>query len=127
MVGMVGVSRTAVVTPPDKQARRCFGWPTSRTPCQAVQREIYSLRATRAIALCTYLSAVLLVGLVLNSLFNGSWADPIAALVIAAIAVREGVNAWKGDPCCCTPSIGQSSDAVATCDCCSEDDGPCSC
>jgi hypothetical protein len=52
------------------------------------------------------LSAVLLVGLVLNSLFNWSWADPIAALVIAAIAVREGVNAWKGDPCCCTPSIG---------------------
>ena len=81
----------------------------------------------RAIALCTYLSAVLLVGLVLNSLFNWSWADPSAALVIAAIAVREGVNAWKGDPCCCTPSIGQSSDAVATCDCCSEDDGPCSC
>ncbi len=61
---------------------------------------------SRAIALCTYLSAVLLVGLVLNSLFNWSWADPIAALVIAAIAVREGVNAWRV---------------------CSEDDGPCSC
>jgi divalent metal cation (Fe/Co/Zn/Cd) transporter len=50
--------------------------------------------------LCTYLSAVLLGGLLLNSLFGWSWADPIAALGIAAIAIREGVNAWRGDPCC---------------------------
>jgi divalent metal cation (Fe/Co/Zn/Cd) transporter len=50
--------------------------------------------------LCTYLSAVLLVGLALNSLFGWSWADPIAALVIAAVAVREGVQAWRGDSCC---------------------------
>jgi divalent metal cation (Fe/Co/Zn/Cd) transporter len=50
--------------------------------------------------LCTYLSGVLLVGLLLNSLFGWSWADPVAALFIAAIAVREGINAWKGDACC---------------------------
>jgi divalent metal cation (Fe/Co/Zn/Cd) transporter len=50
--------------------------------------------------LCTYLSAVLLVGLLLNSLFGWSWADPIAALVIAAIAVREGIDAWRGNACC---------------------------
>jgi divalent metal cation (Fe/Co/Zn/Cd) transporter len=50
--------------------------------------------------LCTYLSAVLLVGLTLNALFGWSWTDPVAALVIAAIAVREGINAWRGDPCC---------------------------
>ena len=50
--------------------------------------------------LCTYLSAILLVGLLLNSLLGWSWADPLAALGIAAIAVREGVNAWRGDPCC---------------------------
>ncbi|MGV9803869.1 cation transporter [Mycobacterium sp. NPDC003449] len=50
--------------------------------------------------LCTYLSAALLIGLVLNALFGWSWADGIAALVIAALAVREGVNAWRGDPCC---------------------------
>jgi divalent metal cation (Fe/Co/Zn/Cd) transporter len=53
--------------------------------------------------LCTYLSAVLLVGLLLNSLFGWAWADPIAALVIAAVAVREGVAAWRGDTCCATP------------------------
>ncbi len=50
--------------------------------------------------LCTYLSAVLLVGLALNSLFGWSWADPIAALVIAGLAVKEGREAWRGDNCC---------------------------
>jgi len=50
--------------------------------------------------LCSYLSAVLLVGLVLNALFGWTWADPIAALVIAGFAVREGRQAWRGDPCC---------------------------
>ena len=50
--------------------------------------------------LCSYLSAVLLVGLVLNALVGWTWADPIAALVIAGFAVREGRQAWRGDPCC---------------------------
>jgi divalent metal cation (Fe/Co/Zn/Cd) transporter len=50
--------------------------------------------------LCTYLSAVLLVGLLVNSFFGWSWADPLAALVIAAVAVREGRDAWRGDHCC---------------------------
>ena len=53
--------------------------------------------------LCTYLSAVLLVGLVLNSTLGWWWADAGAALVIAAIAVREGINAWRGDACCAVP------------------------
>ena len=50
--------------------------------------------------LCTYLSGVLLVGLALNSVFGWSWADPIAALVIAAVAIKEGREAWRGDVCC---------------------------
>jgi divalent metal cation (Fe/Co/Zn/Cd) transporter len=49
--------------------------------------------------LCTYLSAVLLVGLLLNALVGWSWADPVAGLVIAAVAVWEGVEAWCGDAC----------------------------
>ena len=53
--------------------------------------------------LCTYLSAVLLLGLVLNSTLDWWWADAGAALVIAVIAVREGINAWKGDVCCAVP------------------------
>ncbi|GAA3704480.1 cation transporter [Microlunatus aurantiacus] len=50
--------------------------------------------------ICTYLSAVLLVGLALHWLWGWTWADPIAALVIAGIAVKEGVSAWRGDACC---------------------------
>jgi Co/Zn/Cd efflux system component len=53
--------------------------------------------------LCTYLSAVLLVGLVLNSTLGWWWADAGAALVIAGIAVREGINAWRGEACCALP------------------------
>jgi len=50
--------------------------------------------------LCTYLSAVLLVSLGLNSPFGWSWADPLAGLVIAAVAVRGGLEAWHSDNCC---------------------------
>ena len=49
--------------------------------------------------LCTYLSAAVLVGLGLNSLFGWAWADSVAALVIAVFAIREGMEAWKGDTC----------------------------
>ncbi len=66
-------------------------------------RELGSLSAvadSKQTLLCTYLSAVLLAGLVLNSLLGWSWADPVAALGIAALAVREGINAWRGDACC---------------------------
>ena len=50
--------------------------------------------------LCTYLSAVLLIGLGANSLFGWAWIDPLAALVIAAVAAREGWQTWRGDTCC---------------------------
>ena len=66
-------------------------------------RELGSVSAvadSKQTLLCTYLSAVLLVGLLLNSLLGWAWADPIAGIVIAAIAVREGVLAWRGETCC---------------------------
>jgi len=50
--------------------------------------------------LCTYLSAILLGGLVLNATLGWGWADPIAGLVIAAVAVKEGRRAWRGEGCC---------------------------
>ncbi|WP_445259280.1 cation diffusion facilitator family transporter [Nocardioides aurantiacus] len=53
--------------------------------------------------LCTYLSAVLLAGLMLNATLGWSWADPVAGLVIAAVAVREGLEAWRGEACGCGP------------------------
>lgn len=49
--------------------------------------------------ICTYLSAALLAGLVLNSAFGWAWADSVAALVIAGFAVREGLEAWRGEAC----------------------------
>lgn len=50
--------------------------------------------------ICAYLSVALLIGLGLNALFAWWWADPAAALVIAAVAFREGVETWKGEACC---------------------------
>jgi divalent metal cation (Fe/Co/Zn/Cd) transporter len=72
--------------------------------------------------LCTYLSAVLLVGLGLNTLFGWSWADPIAALVIAAVAVKEGRDAWRGNACC-TPGTELTDSPSDSGDAC--DDGCC--
>lgn len=53
--------------------------------------------------LCAYLSAILLGGLVLNATVGWWWADPLAALAIAALAVNEGREAWRGETCddCC--------------------------
>jgi len=50
--------------------------------------------------LCAYLSATTLAGLAVNAAFGWWWADPFAALVIAAVALREGREAWRGDTCC---------------------------
>lgn len=55
---------------------------------------------SRQTMLCTYLSAVLLVGLLLNTTVGWWWADPTAALIIAVLAFREGREAWHGDTCC---------------------------
>jgi divalent metal cation (Fe/Co/Zn/Cd) transporter len=54
--------------------------------------------------ICTYLSAAVLMGLLLNTVFGWWWADAIAGLVIAGFAVREGLEAWRGDAC--ATSIG---------------------
>ncbi|GAA3941453.1 cation transporter [Actinomadura viridis] len=62
--------------------------------------------------LCTYLSAVLLIGLAVNSLYGWAWADPIAALAIAAVAVKEGRGAWRGTACCPHPAVPTGEDAA---------------
>ena len=53
----------------------------------------------RQTALCAYLSAALLIGLGANAAFGWWWADPVTALAIAAVAIREGREAWRGDGC----------------------------
>ena len=50
--------------------------------------------------LCAYLALAVLAGLVLNAAFGWWWADPLAALVIAGVAVREGLESWRGEDCC---------------------------
>ena len=48
---------------------------------------------------CTYLSAILLCGLLLNALLGWWWADPIAALIMVPIIANEGIGALRGKPC----------------------------
>ena len=50
--------------------------------------------------LCAYLSVALLLGLGANALFGWWWADPAAALAIAAVALKEGRESWRGEGCC---------------------------
>jgi len=65
-------------------------------------RELGSATAvadSRQTLICTYLSAAVLVGLVVNAAFGWWWADAVAGLIIAVFAVREGIEAWRGDSC----------------------------
>src|SRR5215207_8086284 len=66
--------------------------------------------------LCTYLSAALLIGLGANALFGLWWADPITALIIAGVAVKEGHESWRGESCCTAP-IPEGGDHCED-DCC---------
>ena len=67
--------------------------------------------------ICSLLSAAVLIGLLLNSLLGWTWADPVAALVIAAFAVREGLEAWRGEACV-QPVSALVDDAARPRDCC---------
>jgi divalent metal cation (Fe/Co/Zn/Cd) transporter len=50
--------------------------------------------------LCAYLAAAVLIGLLANTLFGWWWLDPIIGLLIAGLAVREGIESWRGEQCC---------------------------
>jgi divalent metal cation (Fe/Co/Zn/Cd) transporter len=73
--------------------------------------------------LCAYLSLGLLVGLGANAVLGWWWADPVTALAIAAVAVREGRDAWRGEDSCCTPAglnaAGGDCGCEPGCGCCS--------
>jgi divalent metal cation (Fe/Co/Zn/Cd) transporter len=68
--------------------------------------------------LCAYLSAALLVGLGANALFGLWWADPVTALVIAGVAVKEGRESWRGESCCVAPGIPDKNEHGCADDCC---------
>jgi divalent metal cation (Fe/Co/Zn/Cd) transporter len=65
--------------------------------------------------LCAYLAGAVLVGLAANAAFGLWWLDPVAALVIAAVAVREGLETWRGEGCCAAPELSSRCQD----DCCS--------
>ncbi|MBS1883474.1 MAG: cation transporter [Actinobacteria bacterium] len=70
--------------------------------------------------LCAYLAAALLVGLLGNAILGTWWLDPVVGLLIAAVAVREGVEAWRGEGCCVGSPLDGASFATDACgeDCC---------
>ncbi|MEU4564626.1 hypothetical protein AB0F72_40110 [Actinoplanes sp. NPDC023936] len=64
-------------------------------------------------------SAIVLIGLLLNATLGWWWADPVAALVIAVVAVREGLQAWRGEQCddCVLPADATTTANAAACGC----------
>src|SRR5215218_6029396 len=55
--------------------------------------------------ICAYLAGAVFLGLAGNALFGWWWLDPIAALLIAGVAVKEGVETWRGEGCCAAPAL----------------------
>jgi divalent metal cation (Fe/Co/Zn/Cd) transporter len=110
VVGIVLVAVSVVVMPFLSLAQRRAG------------RELGSASAvadSKQTLLCTYLSAAVLAGLVLNAALGWWWADPVAALLLAALAVKEGRAAWRGDLCCAPSSSARGTDGVCADGCCS--------
>jgi divalent metal cation (Fe/Co/Zn/Cd) transporter len=81
--------------------------PTMPLLARAKRRVGHSLASSATVGeaqqnmICAYLSVALLIGLGLNAAFSWWWADPVAALVIAGVAAREGVESWRGEHCDC--------------------------
>jgi divalent metal cation (Fe/Co/Zn/Cd) transporter len=71
--------------------------------------------------LCAYLAGALLIGLVGNAAAGAWWLDPIVGLLIAAVAVREGLEAWRGEGCCVSSPLDDARFAEGGA--CCDDDG----
>lgn len=71
--------------------------------------------------LCAYLAAGVLTGLALNAAFGVWWADPVVAIAIAALAVKQGRETWYGEGCC-APASTPAGDPLRCCDedCCAQ-------
>ena len=92
VVGMVLAAVTLVTMPPLAIAKGRVGAKLSSAATRSEGRQNM---------LCAYLSAGLLAGLAANAVLGWWWADPVVALGIAAVAVGEGRDTWRGeDPCC---------------------------
>lgn len=111
LVGIVLASASVVIMPALSLLERCTG------------RELGSATVvadSKQTLICSLLSAAVLLGLLANGLLGWWWADAVAAPVIGAFAIREGIEAWNGDACA-TP-IGElfdsETDARGADDCC---------
>lgn len=72
-----------------------LAWWETRTGRELGSQSV--LADAKQLILCVYLSGAVFVGLILNGVFGWWWADSLAALVVAGLAIREGVEAWRGD------------------------------
>lgn len=85
----IGIATVSLVVMP------MLAWLEFRTGRELRSKSV--MADAKQLLLCIYLSGTVLVGLLLNALFGWAWADSIAALVVAGLAIREGVEAWRGD------------------------------
>lgn len=85
----IGIAVASLVVMP------ALAWFQFRTGRELGSRSVQA--DARQLLLCVSLSGTVLIGLLLNSLFGWWWADSIAALVVAVLALREGIEAWRGD------------------------------
>jgi divalent metal cation (Fe/Co/Zn/Cd) transporter len=90
VIGIALAAATLVTMPPLARAKARVG---------AALRSHATVAEGRQNILCAYLSGVLLVGLLANALAGAWWLDSVAALVIGALAVKEGIEAWQGEEC----------------------------
>lgn len=85
----IGIAIASLIVMP------ALAWFEFRTGRELGSRSVQA--DAKQLLLCIYLSATVLIGLLLNSLFGWAWADSVAALVVAVLAIREGVEGWRGD------------------------------
>ncbi len=85
----IGIATLSLIVMP------VLAWFEFRTGRELGSRSVQA--DAKQLLLCIYLSGTVLIGLLLNSLFGWMWADSVAALVVAALAIREGIEAWRGD------------------------------
>lgn len=85
----IGIATVSLLVMP------ALAWFEYRTGRELGSRSV--MADAKQLLLCTYLSGTVLIGLVLNSTLGWMWADSVAALIVAALAIREGIEAWRGD------------------------------
>lgn len=90
IIGIAILAASAVVMPVLARAKRRVA--------AAMSSRVLASEATQT-SLCAYLSAIALAGVALNTAFGWWWADPIAALVMVPIIVREGIEGVRAERC----------------------------